>query len=225
VASEKNRPLLIGGSVGRTDENAAGTLGCFASFRTGKKNDLILSNNHVLAKENDGQNGDRIVQPGRLDGGKARKDLVSKLSKYKKLKKRNNLVDAAVAELEGEVEYYYNWLENLGPIRGLRTNPIEVGDIVYKIGRTTGLTKGRVSAFEMDSVLVEYDQGVLGFDDQIEIEPIGLKPFSLAGDSGSLIVDSNRRAVGLLFAGNDADATYANAIGNVLDTLKIDLVY
>lgn len=221
----KNRPLRIGGSAGRTDENAAGTLGCFASLRTGSGNDLILSNNHVLAKENGGHPGDRIVQPGRLDGGKASRDVVARLKRFKRLKRLNNLVDAAVAELEGEVEYYYNWLEGLGPLRGVRTDPLEDGDIVYKVGRTTGLTKGRVTAFEMDSVLVEYDQGDLEFDNQIEIEPVGSRPFSLAGDSGSLIVDSRRRAVGLLFAGNDVDATYANTIVNVMDALRIDLVY
>lgn len=222
---KKNRPLRIGGSVGRTDENAAGTLGCFASFRTGSHSDLILSNNHVLAKENDGHPGDRIVQPGRLDGGRASTSVVARLSKFKKLKRRHNLVDAAVAELDGGVEYYYNWIEGLGPIRGVRTDPLEVGEVVYKLGRTTGLTQGRISAFEVDSVYVEYDQGDLEFDGQLEIEPEGLKPFSLAGDSGSLIVDSRRKAVGLLFAGNDADATYANTIGNVLDALRIDLVY
>lgn len=223
---KRNRPLRIGGSVGRTDENAAGTLGAFAALRTRPQNDLVLSNNHVLAQENAGLRGDRIVQAGRLDGGRASRDVVAGLLKFKRLKRRHNLVDAAVAQLEGDVEYYYNWLEGLGPIRGLRTDPLDEGDLVYKVGRTTGLTKGRISAFEVDSVVVGgYNQGDLEFDDQIEIEPVGSKPFSLAGDSGSLIVDRGRRALGLLFAGNDVDVTYANTISNVLDALKIDLVY
>ena len=222
----RNRPLRIGGSVGRTDEYAAGTLGCFVSSRTGSYNDFILSNNHVLAAENEGKSEDRIVQPGRLDKGKVRTDVVATLTRFKKLKKRNNLVDAAVAELRGNTEYYYDWIEGRGAIRGLRGTPLEIGDVVYKVGRTTGLTKGRVSAIEMDSVVVgDYNDGDLEFDEQIEIEPVGSKPFSRGGDSGSLIVDARRRVVGLLFAGNDVDATYANTIDNVLDALKIDLVY
>jgi hypothetical protein len=43
--------------------------------------------------------------------------------------------------------------------------------------------------------------GVIAFDKQFEIEPVGSKPFSLGGDSGSLIVDSRRRLrIGHAFA-------------------------
>ena len=59
----------------------------------------------------------------------------------------------------------------------------------------------------------------------IEIEPYDSTPFSQSGDSGSLIVDARRRAIGLLFAGNDVDATYANPIGTVLNSLGVDLVF
>ena len=52
---------------------------------------------------------------------------------------------------------------------------------------------------------------------------MGAKPFSLGGDSGSLILDSRRRAVALLIAGNDADTTYANPIGAVLAALRVQL--
>jgi hypothetical protein len=60
---------------------------------------------------------------------------------------------------------------------------------------------------------------VIGFDRQIEIAPLDGNPFSLGGDSGSVIVDEGMRAVGLLFAGNDVDVTYANPIQTVLQTL------
>ena len=60
---------------------------------------------------------------------------------------------------------------------------------VFKVGRTTGQTKGRIRAFDVDNVRVEYDLGVLRFDNQIEIEGAGNAAFSDSGDSGSLIVD------------------------------------
>jgi hypothetical protein len=69
----------------------------------------------------------------------------------------------------------------------------------------------------------------LRFDNQIEIEGSGNKAFSDSGDSGSLIVDDQLRAVGLLFAGGDVGGsngkglTYANPIDAVLDALKVDL--
>ena len=55
------------------------------------------------------------------------------------------------------------------------------------------------------------------------------RPFSAGGDSGSLIVGADRRAVALLFAGSDQGGangqglTYANPIYTVLDRLKIEL--
>jgi hypothetical protein len=94
---------------------------------------------------------------------------------------------------------------------------------VVKLGRTTGRTRGVVSAIEVDRVIVGYDRGELRFDDQLEISPAGRTPFSRGGDSGSLIVDDNRRPAALLFAGNDADTTYANPLPTVLQALKVEL--
>jgi hypothetical protein len=106
---------------------------------------------------------------------------------------------------------------------------IDEGRKVSKIGRTTGLTHGRVTAFELDNVVVEYDNGDCRFDSQIEIEGEGDGSFSDGGDSGSLIVGEDLRAIALLFAGSDQGGsngkglTYANPIHNVLNALKADL--
>jgi hypothetical protein len=218
----RTRPLRVGSSIGHL-RITAGTLGCFVT-RTGRDGaeDFILSNNHVLADENRGTRGDRIVQPGPRDGGKASTDTVGTLADFVKLKARNE-VDAAIATIEGGLEYYPFWVTGLGVIAGLAPSPIDIGDRVAKLGRTTGLTRGRVSAIEIDDLTVEYDIGDLRFDNQIEIAPEGGSPFSLGGDSGSLVVDGRRRAVGLLFAGNDVDATYVNPIETVFDELGLRL--
>ena len=98
------------------------------------------------------------------------------------------------------------------------------------MGRTTGTTKGRLVTFELDNLYVGYDAGTLRFDDQIEIEGEGSEPFSLGGDSGSLIVDADRRAVALLFAGSDQGGTngmglaYANPLHAVLPAMKVELL-
>jgi hypothetical protein len=66
---------------------------------------------------------------------------------------------------------------------------------------------------------------------QIEIETTDSGPFSQGGDIGSLIVDADRRAVALLFAGSDLGGsnglglTFANPIREVLDALKADLFF
>ena len=88
-----------------------------------------------------------------------------------------------------------------------------------------------MTAFELDNVIVTYDLGDLRFDNQIEVEGAETDAFSDSGDSGSLIVDADRKAVALLFAGGDIGGTngkgltYANPIGAVLDALKVDLLY
>jgi hypothetical protein len=43
---------------------------------------------------------------------------------------------------------------------------------VAKLGRTTGLTRGRVTAFEVDYVVVQCGMGLLRFDGQFEVEGV-----------------------------------------------------
>jgi hypothetical protein len=45
----------------------------------------VLSNNHVLADENRGKRGDRILQPGTFDSGRSR-DRIGELGRFVRLK-------------------------------------------------------------------------------------------------------------------------------------------
>jgi hypothetical protein len=226
----KQRPLLIGSSIGFLASGfiMAGTLGCFV--RSGSSAALyILSNNHVLADENRYPKGGSIVQPGALDGGSPTADRVAKLTRFVRLDPaQKNFVDCAIAELNPAIQADLHKLKGIGTLAGQRSD-LDVGDVVHKVGRTTGVRHGRVTAFELDGVAVEYDVGVVTFDDQIEIEGSGNRSFSDAGDSGSLIVDDEMRASALLFAGGDHGGhngkglTYANPIDAVLKALKVKL--
>jgi hypothetical protein len=226
------RPLLIGASVGHF-RITAGTLGAFVD-REGAV--CMLSNNHVLANEDAARAGDAILQRARSDGGRRPADAVARLSRWVRLKRRgSNLVDAALATLKAGQSHDPRLLRELvggkdRKLKGLGPEFIDEGDSVYKVGRTTGASKGRVTAFDLDNVVVNYDAGNLRFDGQIEIEGVGTKPFSDGGDSGSLIVNSRMEAVALLFAGSDtggrngAGLTYANPIHRVLEDLKATLL-
>ena len=66
---------------------------------------------------------------------------------------------------------------------GVSTTPIDAGMSVAKVGRTTGVTHGQVTAFDVDGVVVGYSIGDITFDNQIEIEGAGMS-FSAGGDSG-----------------------------------------
>jgi len=227
------RPLLMGASVGHVDVTA-GTLGAFVS-RNGTV--CILSNNHVLANEDAGSAGDMILQRAKFDGGKRPADGVARLLHWIRLKRRgSNSVDVALAALNKGQEHDAQSLRELvggtnRTLKGLGPSFIDEGETVYKVGRTTGATKGRVTAFDLDNVVVNYDVGNLRFDGQIEIEGAGTKSFSDGGDSGSLIINSRMQAVALLFAGSDTGArngaglTYANPIQPVLKELKAKLLF
>jgi len=227
------RPLLLGASVGHVDVTA-GTTGGFVSRGAAT---CLLSNNHVLANEDRAAVRDWVVQRARFDGGKEPADRVARLLRSVPLKRRGaNLVDAAIASVERGTAHDPQLLRGLvngrdRKLKGVGPELIDEGAVVYKLGRTTGPTKGRVTAFELDNVVVGYDQGNLRFDGQIEIEGSGTRPFSDGGDSGSLIVNARMEAMALLFAGSDmggrngAGLTYANPIHRVLASLKATLLW
>jgi len=222
--AQRHRPLTPGISVGHA-RVTAGTLGAFALAAHGEGGArYILSNNHVLADEDRARKGDLVLQPGRADGGRVPADAVARFERAVRLKRSGNLVDAALARLDDAVAIDAARVRGLGRLAGVRAEPLAPGDLVAKLGRTTGLTRGVVSAIEVDRVIVGYDEGERRFDDQVEISPRGRGVFSRGGDSGSLIVDDGRHPAALLFAGNDADTTYASPIAAVLTALRIRLV-
>jgi hypothetical protein len=110
------------------------------------------------------------------------------------------------------------------------SDDVDPDELVEKLGRTTGHTRGRITAVEVDGVGVQYDDGVHTFDDQVEIEGL-TGAFSAGGDSGSVIWRSRDRApLGLLFAGSTeggsagGGVTFANPLGTVLRSLGVDWV-
>jgi hypothetical protein len=224
------RPLKIGASIGHV-RVTAGTLGAIVRER-GKAAPLVLSNNHVLANENRARVGGSIVQPGTIDNGRVPQDVVARLLRFADLRESGrNLVDCAIAKLLDAIPFDADEICGMPPLVGDDAADLDLP--VAKMGRTTGLTRGVVSAIEVDNLAVGFDIGTLRFDGQIEIESAGRRAFSLGGDSGSLIVTEAEReswAVGLLFAGSDTGGsnglgvTYANPIQAVFKTLRIELV-
>ncbi|RIQ23286.1 hypothetical protein [Jiangella rhizosphaerae] len=225
---QRQRPLRPGLSVSHLNVTA-GTIGAFVVASDAPDDVLVLSNNHVLADSGRGTAGDAVVQPGVADGGTVAGDRIGVLAGVVALDPVvPNLVDAATARLDDGVEI------SAGYPAGELTGWVAVTDDVEveKAGRTTGVTRGRVSAIEVDGISVQYPSGVLDFDDQIEVTGTGTGPagFSSGGDSGSLVYrPDTREAVGLLFAGSDTGGpdrqglTYCNPIGTVLDRLGVRL--
>jgi hypothetical protein len=217
------RPAPGGVSIGHF-RITAGTLGVVVP-RSGVR--VILSNNHVLANSNDGRRGDAILQPGAHDGGTAN-DQIATLEDFVRIvfdgfldwllalfgivRTAPNVVDAAVARPLRDTDVSNDVLE-IGPVSGTASATIDMP--IRKSGRTTGLTQGRVTAIAA-TVRVSYGLTRMArFRDQIVATAM-----SQGGDSGSLVVDSGNRAVGLLFAGS-SNTTILNPITAVASQLGL----
>jgi hypothetical protein len=211
-----DRPVPIGVSTGHPNITA-GTIGCRV---TKGRNVYALSNNHVYADENNATKGDNVLQPGAYDGGIYPDDAIGKLAAFVTIyfDGSANTVDAAIASSTTGL------LGNATPSDGYGTpssNPstAHLRQRVQKYGRTTGLTKGRVSEINA-TVWVGYDGKSALFKDQIIISGGG---FSAGGDSGSLVVtQGGNNPVGLLFAGGQG-RTVANPIDAVLDAFGVTI--
>jgi hypothetical protein len=174
----------------------------------------VLSNNHVLANSNNARIGDPILQPGPYDGGVVASDTIARLSRFVPINfapGSSNYVDAAIAEGAFDVldrEIYW-----IGYTRGGVAPALNM--IVQKTGRTTNYTTGRITAINA-TVNVNYGGGqVARFVSQILTTNM-----SAGGDSGSLLLDMENRAVGLLFAGSSV-VTIHNDIRYVQHLLGI----
>jgi hypothetical protein len=239
---QMHRPICCGLQIQNFDDDdregelakglmIVGTLGCFV-----KKNGAglhILSNNHVVAGENRGMIGDRIFQPGAATSDPSQ--LVAKLSGFEPLLFSPhgasipagnvvfNDVDAGIAEVESTVAATNTYL----PMRTGIKAPSAFGtarhkEIVSKVGRTTGLTHGEVTAVGTIVSQVGYGSKEAWFRGSIEISNVGAIAFSDGGDSGSVIVNASGEIVGLLYAGNGSQ-TYACPIDAVAKALNVSL--
>ncbi|HAG10569.1 MAG TPA: hypothetical protein DCK76_04105 [Desulfotomaculum sp.] len=123
-----------------------------------------------------------------------------------------NNIDAAVAKPDKQSLVDEEVLE-IGRIEGVaRVIP---GDSVKKSGRTSGLSEGKVQA-----IGVTIKVGISEEENGLFTDQVVSNILSQPGDSGSLIVNSGKQAVGLLFAGSEKYSIF-NRIDNVMERLKI----
>jgi hypothetical protein len=196
----------------------SGTLG---SLVTAGGTKYILSNNHVLARQDQAATGEDISQPGLIDSGCQPATIVADYSAAVTLGQN---VDCAVAALRTGQMDSTGYIEGEGVISSSVTSP-SVGLGVQKSGRTTGHTTGTIGSINT-SVSVQYQlqcgkgrKYTVSYTNQVVINS---STFSAGGDSGSLIVTnaSCPHPVALLFAGSSS-STIGNPIGEVLTKLGV----
>jgi hypothetical protein len=218
-STNKHRPPFPGISVGHY-KVTAGTLGCFVKDSNNKI--YILSNNHVLANCNKAKTLDEILQPGKLDGGLRRKDVIAKLSHFIPLDfNKPNYMDAAIAEVEDDLRPIYK-IAGKQKITGTLVPNTHMK--VSKFGRTTEHKNGRITVKNLD-MKVDFDGKDVEFYDQFEVQGYNGSMFCDGGDSGSIVYErGSLKAVGLLFAGTDDGTTFATPIKNVLKEFSVKIL-
>jgi hypothetical protein len=239
------RPAPGGISIGHKDITA-GTLGCLVK-KGGEF--FILSNNHVLANSNSAQVGDAILQPGPYDGGRFPEDHIANLEAFIPIsfiggssgcstargvadflnsiarvlgsdarlqavttQAEDNLVDAAIARPLNPADVKDEILE-IGLLSGVGSGAL--GMTIKKSGRTTALTTGEIQQVDVTSNVQYGDNKIARFTDQLLAGAM-----SQGGDSGSAVLDTQNRLIGLLFAGSDT-TTIINRIEHVFSALGV----
>jgi hypothetical protein len=251
--------VIIGGISGANTNltGQSGTIGYFCTRKSKlprRKEIYLLSNSHVFADLRKGIVGDDdlIMQPSPGEPGSNRPigTLVnfSPLDFYSDTNEPNH-IDAAIATLWGPHQHK-PLLPLIGPVKGyVSKKDIEIGEAVCKFGRTTGYTGGHIFSIYLD-IWIRYDRTRQSafFENQLLIKSAlpEFQQFVAKGDSGSLLVDENQHAIGLIFGGTSEvppntevmpqrdPATgkpervegygIANPISEVMERLKIELV-
>jgi hypothetical protein len=244
---------LSGANTNLTGE--CGTIGYFCTCRSKLPRPKVvhlLSNSHVFVDlhRSSVDESDLIMQPSPAETASNRP--IASLVTFSRLRFANmdhpNHVDAAIARLWSNSPHKFV-IPLIGAIKGIvRKADIEPGEAARKSGRTTGYTEGHIFSISLD-IWVRYDRAGQSafFQDQFLIEPDvpAFTKFAAKGDSGSLVVDAKQHAIGLLFAGMGElpeslttvpgpearviqrveSYGVANPISEVLDRLKIDLLF
>jgi hypothetical protein len=232
--AKQTPPIQLGTSGGWRFDLAngfccGGTLGSLVSIG-GQQH--ILSNYHVFEADivsggnsRVAQTGDPIVQPGLIDINCAAANGQDVATLVKKSSLPGSNVDCSVARVIPGMVNSSGAILEIGTISS-QTVAASINQLVKKSGRTTGLTRSKISGLNA-TISVAYDNECAGgaaftktFTGQIVIANKGSR-FLNSGDSGSLMVEdvaTHPRAVGLLFAGSSSTAI-ANPIGQVLSFL------
>lgn len=220
------RPPMPGCGLGHP-RITVGTFGCLVHKQDDDETFYILSNSHVLADSGLASIGDETIQPGRFDGGRPTADRIAALADFVPFRYTGstypNLVDAAIAKV-GRRRIVKSEIRLLNVPPGPVNRSLRRGMQVQKVGRTTDHTTGIVRDLNYRLALkypVDRQRPPtkrrVGFKDQVLCSR-----YTAGGDSGSAVLDKDKRLVGLHFAGSPSSSIF-NKIGHVMAALKIRL--
>lgn len=255
VDTTRYRPVKGGSFIGngivvRNEANTgqtmeAGTFGCTAT-RTSDGAVVLLTNWHVLLAHGAGAEAPVYqpvpmffpdFDPAELPRNVGREDdRIAKIAEARV----NERVDAAIARLNLSSCCRCCGLDYRDEIVGLSeggTPPSDRllglraavgGETVIKVGVSTGRTTGHITELTYPSMTIHHFGNDYTFTNQIEIaSDDDLMPFTVGGDSGSVLVGEDGFIIGLCFASDGEyppdGRSYANHIADVCSALGITI--
>jgi hypothetical protein len=248
--TDRWRPAPAGVSIGHF-QVTAGTFGAQVLDRnTGEP--LILSNNHVLANENDARIGDPILQPGAIDGGRQEDDTLARLERFVpiqfKIENPDCGIALTVARLLNVVAKIFGSKHRVQVVRAnpqavnqidaavakpitpdmVKREILDIGVIVDVAQPTLGMgvrKSGRTSGYTTGEITVLEATVRVQYGDQREAQfedQIVTSAMSAGGDSGSLLVSSDTDHAVGLLFAGSEQATIHNPIEVVLRELQVE---
>ncbi len=224
-----NKRICCGSSVGLGNQRNAGTLTALAT----RKNEQAiygLSCNHVTGGCGTARPGTPVVVPGIQDIDDEYRNILV-IGDHESAAPMSQGLPSVYNTSENRDMAFFSIRDpdKLSSMQGNGTNAYDTPHLfenhperrmpVKKWGRSTGFTTGEISLVNKDPEPIPYQvqsyygpiqsqtfQGTVYLHDVIEVTPDSSKPFSLGGDSGSLVVTNITgrvaKVVGVVIAGD-----------------------
>lgn len=194
---------------------------------------LLLEQSGIAWSGNNLRAGDPIIQPGKSDGGSLSQDVLATVSRWGTIKDdplaAAENIPAVIAQIQRLPDVSAQ-IGDRGFLKGVRQ--AEVDTAVFGSGRTSGEVQGTIRQVDATIELMWPAAQVADLSrsgDETGLVPIlfaGLirtTPMMQAGDGGMLLLDGDNYALGIGFAGNDAES-YFLPMDKVMAALGVEVV-
>lgn len=222
IMADKFKPRP-GEEIGIEATHLSGTLGCLVKYNQ-SETPVWLTCYHVVKSQNqiwEGYNAavqvDMVEQPNDVNR------IIGRVREAK----RNIRLDIAVIEPFLDRTEITPDIVEIGKVTlarevTLKDEKNKTG--VKKFGKNTGFTRGQIDTLSY-AAAINYHDGRKPHTlfNLIRIKPLDAsKPFSRPGDSGSLVVDNDNQAIGMIVAGSDDGMfSYAMPISSIFNEFSL----
>ncbi len=225
----RDPPAMPGDAIGLEDSaEGTGTLGCLVRKRGDRRNLYLLSNAHVIAMDGLAGPGYPVLRPSGEKGGQLPGDLFAEYEEAEEIifskKGFYNTTDAAIARILNP-ESVSPEIPHLGIPTGV-SGDLFPGMRVRKSGAIGGYKEGRVKDIDFCCALnYRHPDGGskrAGFRRQVLCTD-----YTEPGDSGSAVLNTKKKVVGLHFCGSDSTPNRCSIFSPIhfaLQGLSIEVV-